>query len=158
MRGFSSFLSFVSLCFFVVFAPAYSARAAIPNDPSYVITNSEAAIERSATACTAYAAVTANIWTNAPAEVLTTPIAWQIRYIEIANVTESLTPYATGYVAVRTGPSTNTPLLTLTTGARIFGGASRQIQIRRPATQSVAVIPIWVLPQSAVTLCVTYYW
>lgn len=152
----------IAICAFL-FAGSLSALP--PNNTSTVIIDSQAAIERSATSCNLYTGgTTTDVWVNRPAEI-DTSIIWQIRYIEIHNVTESATPFATGYVSGRLGPLANSPALSLTSGWRIFGGASRQFQLRRPNTGAtigqpfpLGPVTLRVLPQSDVTLCVTYYW
>ncbi len=146
----------------VVAEVAASVASTLPTDPSYVTINAQAGLDRSQTECDAYAATTTvNVWTNAPAEVTNNAVQWLVRYIEIHNVTDSATPFASEYVSARLGPSADTPVLSLTNGARIMSGASRLFQVRRPIAQAnpqTGIIPLWVHPSDNVTLCVTWFW
>ncbi len=158
------------LVFGLLFSSALSAQVPdnppIPNDTSRVTIDAQASIARSSTECSLYAATTAiNVWANAPTEVKTVAVLSNIRYVTIQNVTESLTPFATGYVSIRVGPTTNSPVMSLINGYRLFSGAFYQPEIRRPNGGAqygnvfpTGPMPIWVYPQSAVTLCVTYSW
>ena len=139
-------------------------------NPSEIVTDSQSTEARSNSDCRSYtAATTVNVWVNAPAEVLSLSRLWLIRWVRVRVVTDSATPYTSGYISWRHGPTLNngvvTPVLSASNGDRIFAGEAFQVNVRRPnggATVGgvfpAGPMPIWVLPQATVDLCVTYFW
>lgn len=137
-----------------------------PNNPSVVTVDAQAGLQRTATDCRTYAAGAAvNAWTNAPAEVLTVPILFQIRYIEVQNTTLSATPFASGYAGLRLGPSTDTPALTIADSDRLLSGSVKQFQVQRANPNATpggtfpnGPMPLWIVTDSTIELCITYHW
>ncbi len=150
----------------LAFAGAAAGQNLPPDNTFDVVIDTQSSILRSSTDCRSYtAATTYDVWDTAPAEVLSLPLLWLVRYVRIHNVTDSTTPFTSQYVAVRVGPATNSPVLTTSTGERLFSGGSTQFAVRRPNTKATNAgtwpagpQPIWILPISTVDLCITYYW